>query len=343
MNLSVQRVTSALPGGRALKRALHNNVMACGVSYWHFSRSQQAAFTMMTYHRLMAEPDPFYPDALPVSAFETQMRFFSRFCRVMPLGEIVSRLETGKPLPRRCVTLTFDDGFLDTYTLAFPLLRQYRLPATVYVTTQALDGTTLWPDRLRHAMRTTRATRMTLKSGAGRPVTRDVSTLAARLRALAFLERRLTRVPDQERLATVASVIKQALGCTPQDVRVPGLMMTWDHAREMAASHITIGAHTVSHAVLTKVSRAQAAKEIGLSKKMLEARLQRPVEHFAYPHGAPWCVSRSVRDEVAKAGFRSACTTFPGLNTPETDRMLLKRVDGRQASLRSFVRYITGQ
>ncbi|MBI4341878.1 MAG: polysaccharide deacetylase family protein [Candidatus Omnitrophica bacterium] len=343
MITAIQRATSAIPGGAALKQRLHDDVTACGVTYWHLARRQDPGFTMMTYHRILAGLDPYYADGLPLATLKTQLKFFKRFCRVLSLDEIVSRLEAGKPLPRRCVTLTFDDGFRDTYTLALPLLRRYRLPATVYVTIQALERGILSSDIVRYAMRQTRAHRVTVRHTPTQPLEYDLSSEAARLRTLSDLQLRLTTIPNDERLTIVAAITRQLLGCLPEEVRVPDLMLTWEQVREMAAHQVTIGAHTLSHAVLTRLPLQQATEEIVQSKRILESRLQRPVEHFAYPHGAPWCVSPAVRDEVERAGFRSACTTLPGLNTPQTDRWLLRRVDGRQASLRSFVRYLTGQ
>lgn len=90
-----------------------------------------------------------------------------------------------------------------------------------------------------------------------------------------------------------------------------------------------IGAHTMTHPWLTRVPRAEAREEITASKKTLEDRFGRQIDHFCYPYGD---FNEAILDMVGEAGYGTACTTQSGVNTPETPRLALKRVTARYRS-----------
>jgi peptidoglycan/xylan/chitin deacetylase (PgdA/CDA1 family) len=115
------------------------------------------------------------------------------------------------------------------------------------------------------------------------------------------------------------------LGEAPEPLMDAGQIREW-----LAAGH-EIGSHTLTHPYLTRIPRAQAREEIAASRKKLEDLFSRPIEHFCYPYG-DW--NGAVRDLVAEAGYRTACTTLPGVNHPTTPPLALRRVTVRYASRR---------
>lgn len=96
----------------------------------------------------------------------------------------------------------------------------------------------------------------------------------------------------------------------------------------LAAGH-DIGSHTLDHPFLTKLPAAAAQEQIRASKKKLEDVFGRPIEHFCYPYG-DW--NLAVRDLVAEAGYRTACTTDSGTNGPADSPFELKRFTARYPS-----------
>lgn len=102
---------------------------------------------ILGYHRV----GPFRGDHVPtvsVEAFERQLGFLTRWkYRVIPLDELVTSLDRGAPMPRRSAVITFDDGYEETHTVAWPLLRRFGCPATVFVTPNevTLKGFARWP------------------------------------------------------------------------------------------------------------------------------------------------------------------------------------------------------
>lgn len=109
----------------------------------------------------------------------------------------------------------------------------------------------------------------------------------------------------------------------------PEPMMDAAEVREWLAAGHDIGSHTLTHPWLTRLPREQAREEIAASRKKLEDLLGRPIAHFCYPYG-DW--NPVVRELVAEAGYRTACTTAPGINTPATDPFALCRFTARYRS-----------
>ena len=99
--------------------------------------------------------------------------------------------------------------------------------------------------------------------------------------------------------------------------------------REWLAAGHDIGSHTLTHPFLTRLSTAQAREEVTASRKKLEDLFSRPILHFCYPYG-DW--NEAVRDLVAAAGYKTACTTDAGVNTAAESPLSLKRFTARYRS-----------
>ena len=101
--------------------------------------------------------------------------------------------------------------------------------------------------------------------------------------------------------------------------------MTWEQVRSLHRRGFDIGAHTLTHADLGKISGPEAREEIVGSKLELESRLGAPVELFAYPYGGPENLTEANRELVEAAGFRCCCSAAGGINAAGTDPFHLRR------------------
>lgn len=110
---------------------------------------------------------------------------------------------------------------------------------------------------------------------------------------------------------------------------VPERLMDAAQVREWLAAGQRIGSHGLTHARLTRLPLAVARREIIASKRKLEDLFQVAVEDFCYPYG-DW--SQALAEIVVEAGYRTACTTMFGLNTPATDPAAMKRIMARYRS-----------
>lgn len=336
----LERSRNGATAGAPLKRYLRNSVTACGLSYWAASRRRAESFAVLCYHRVLERPDPWYSFSLTRELFERELALLKRFCSVLPLDEIITRLERGHALPPRCVALTFDDGYRDVYTDAWPLLRRYQLPATLFVTVQAIAQGWLWPDLVRHAVRNTQASGVTLRTAGGSSSTVAWRTASERCQAVEQIDGWLKEVSHEEKERALDALLAELTGSVRAGLTFPGLMLSWEELRRLHAEGMEIGAHSMTHPVLSRMPESSAAEEIAASRAELEKRLGAPVRHFCYPNGRPQDVSSAIRRCVEQAGFHSACTTVHGLNRPSEDRFLLKRVGTTHDSLRTFTRVL---
>ena len=102
--------------------------------------------TILGYHRVGSHRQDHVP-TVTAEAFERQLDLLVKFrFRVLSLDDVLNRLERGEPAPHRSVVITFDDGYAETHTLAWPLLRKHGFPATVFVTPEevGLPGFATW-------------------------------------------------------------------------------------------------------------------------------------------------------------------------------------------------------
>lgn len=324
---------------KVVKRLLRGSVFACGLNYLASGKNASGnSFAMLCYHRVLEQPDPWYRFSITVEQFKKQLAFLSRFCHVLPLGETVARLEAEGKLPARCVVLTFDDGYRDLYTHVWPLLKRYGLAATAFISVGAIEQKWLWPDLVRHALRTTNQTALSLE-GAG-PFKAPLENTAQRLSAVEKLDAYLKKLPHNQKETAIDAMLKQLLACGRGDIRLPGLMLSWDELKQMSSEGFSIGAHSMTHPILTRMPPAQASDEISQSRKRLQQNLGAAIEHFCYPNGTAEDFSPDIEALVRQAGFRSACTTLHGLNQPSQNRFALRRIGTTHDCLRTFIRVL---
>jgi peptidoglycan/xylan/chitin deacetylase (PgdA/CDA1 family) len=238
--------------------------------------------------------------------------------RVLSLTEAIYRLRA-RSLPSRALVITFDDGYADNVEVAAPILRRYGLPAIFFVATGFLDGGRPFIDTLIDAAGEARQHELDL-TGLGLGYYR-LDTLEARRRASEELIARVKQMDGEDRDRT-ASQIALLAGVTPS----ANLMMTSRQLQKLAHEGFEIGAHTVTHPILARLSAQAAAAEVRNGRDRLVELIDRPVNFFAYPNGRPGKdYSAQTVAIVRQLGFEAALTTAPGVSTADTDLFQLPR------------------
>ena len=279
---------------------------------------RSAAFPILTYHRVNDDGDPFF-SALPTAVFERQMRHVARNYRVLPLEDLVERLQRGG-LPRNTLAITFDDGYRDNLTHAAPILSRLGLPATIFLATGFIGTAEVpWFDRLAHGLK--KSTMDMVRTPWGDELA--LSGLPARMRAMERTLEHFKRVPDEERHRGLDELLT-ALGVTDQRI-FKNLMLSWDDVHAVRGLGFTIGAHTVNHPILSRVTPQRAWTEILGSRTMIESACGAAPRAFAYPNGGTEDYTETVKRLVREAGFTCAVTTRFGLNTSNTNPWELRR------------------
>jgi peptidoglycan/xylan/chitin deacetylase (PgdA/CDA1 family) len=279
-----------------------------------FHRRSGAPFQILIYHRVNSVQKPFMLDTIDVGWFERQMAYLSRHYHLLSLRQMLALAETGD-LPPGAMAVTFDDGYQDNFTHAFPILKKYGVPATIFLATGSIGtGVPLWYEQVLIAFERTQSASFTDPRD-GRAY--DITPVGDR-RALVFrILPELMKMEAEERLRVVKKIIR-ALG-EAEEISDPDLMLTWDQVRQMRREGIEFGAHTVTHPILSRQKPEGVWWELVTSKSKVESELQEEIPLFAYPNGKPDDYNPGVIEMVKKAGFRCAVTTSFGINQAGTD------------------------
>ncbi len=274
------------------------------------------------YHRFSRESNPY---KISAGEFAAHLEYLSKHNRVLSLSETVDCLKNEKPLPPNAAVITIDDGYADAYDVAFPLLKKYAMPATLFAVTDFVDGKCwLWTDLMRYVLLDTKTESLNVEFADGEKIEAKLTGENNRLAIAGRVNEQLKCLPDKEKDTKIKEISAYL------NVKIPGLPtreyapINWEQAREMDADNLKIESHTVTHPILTNINQTRLDYELQTSKARLENVLGRKVEHFCYPNGN---LNADVQMSVKKAGYESAVTTDYGFNGKQTNQFTLNRID----------------
>lgn len=290
----------------------------------------RSRFVILSYHRVIPEPDPLRPGLIDVSTFRNQVSVLARFFNVVALRDIPEMLRVRR-LPARAVVITFDDGYADNHEIALPVLAQFELPATFFIATGFMDGGMMWNDVLIESVRRCSTPSLDLR-GMGLGL-HPLNGTQARKAAIEMLIRSLKHREARDRARLVAEIRASA------DANLPDtMMMTPGQVVDLHKAGMEIGAHTVSHPILSVLSEKEAEEEIRRSKEHLERLLGSSVTSFAYPNGRPDVDYNEIHVNMVKnADFDVAVSTRPGFNNPDSSLYELSRIGPWDRSRSKFL------
>jgi peptidoglycan/xylan/chitin deacetylase (PgdA/CDA1 family) len=281
---------------------------AAGRVYWASSRflpHVTGKAVILMYHRVMppAELSSTYVQPgmyVTPETFERHLRFLRAHFELLSFRNLLDKWDAGgwNESSRYCV-VTFDDGWLDNYQHAYPVLRAYSVPATIFLPTDLIgSGARLWPDRLGHLL---------CKRGRG---TRDEWNREIE---------RAKELSDAERNDLIDAIAAEVGHAGP----VTRCFVNWDEVDDMCRHGVSFGSHSATHANLTRLSAQALERELRASLEALGARAADYVPVLAYPNGDHTDV---VAAAAQAAGYRAAVTTRPGLETRRPDLFRVKRI-----------------
>jgi peptidoglycan/xylan/chitin deacetylase (PgdA/CDA1 family) len=284
---------------------------------------------ILSYHRVVSDFGEEAKRSLPTlnidrRTFGLHLEALQASHDVVSLEDALSVLDGSRQPARDVAVITFDDGYRDVYTHAFPLLRERRLPAVVYVPSSfaGSDGQ-LGHDRLYAALRAMDERAIApMAVGVGEKFERWlIDVLDGDADPPTALERLIARYPSP-RLLDLASALEERLGLSGVPSAEGQRALSWEMLREMQSRGVITGAHTAEHTVLTHQRLEEARREIAQCKAALEKNLRMPVRHFAWCNGF---YSAGLARALKSEGFVSAVTTEDLPNLPGGDRFALKR------------------
>jgi peptidoglycan/xylan/chitin deacetylase (PgdA/CDA1 family) len=290
---------------------------------------------ILKYHSVQEKPDD-YADSIgtgiihSASAFESQMAIISREYNPVTLDDVLSFLLGEKRLPRKCVAVTFDDGFEDNFRVALPILEKYGIQAAFFVTVNSVENHSApWFCRLKHAFSNIKANGL-CRSRDGRKS--DLSNPIENRKAFRQAAITCACLSEDEQCQAVAAIEKDLLVKT--GLAGNGLMMTWDQIRQLRQRGQIVGSHSLTHPNLAYLKTAKLVREIAESKRILENKLKEPVVHFSYP--GPILEPHFSKETVSlceETGYKTAVTSTSGTILKGDNPLALKRVPAPSTDL----------
>lgn len=291
---------------------------------------------VVMYHRINQGSSDFF--GLQAELFRQQMQWLKANCQIIHPDEVEQQLLN----PRRRkppVLITFDDGFRDYHDNAYPILQELRIPALVFVATSFIDkGGMIWTDRVRlAAQRSTAKLQLPWVDNK----TFDMSRADDKRAFESASKRYLKTVSDAQRQVLLQEVLDRLQVDLPAvEAEIGRQMLTWQEVRAVA-EFTTIGGHSHTHPILSRLPNDEAADEIQICRDRIASEIGVQPRFFAYPNGGTADYTKQVQVSTQSAGFRLAYSTRTGINGPDEDRFALLRQPGDALTLGDFARLLS--
>ena len=270
---------------------------------------------ILMFHRILpAESRPrigghAWLEITPEALEQTIQYFARRRYDVYSPDELHQFLTGTKKADKPFVLFTFDDGYVDNLTHAYPIFKKHNIPFTVNVSTCFPERTAIiWWYLLEDLILTREQLWFEYE---GKIYDFDCKTSEAKTVTYAATRRLFKFANVQERQKLTQSVL--LTNNVDIQKKADEVVLSWDQIKQLASDPlVTIGAHTVNHYVLSSLSAEEVQYEIAESRRILEAQLDKQIHHFAYPFGNRREVEAREFSIAAQCGFKTAMTTRTG-------------------------------
>jgi peptidoglycan/xylan/chitin deacetylase (PgdA/CDA1 family) len=253
-------------------------------------------------------------DECPTNAFIAQLKYLNHYFSIVEFDALLSKIKNPIASTNHEISLTFDDGLRNNYTIAYPILKSMNIPATFFVCPGLIENQKwLWNHEVRERLNFMSINERQnfikhLKLSNSDPL------YVVELMKSLITEKRNKILQDLRYVTKSFNPSKQQkMNCD---------IMNWDELNDMDSRLITIGSHTTTHTILTTCTSKELHDEIHGSRSWLEQSIQRPVKHFCYPNGD---FNDTVMQCVSDV-YDSAVTVNTGFSNPGDDLYKLKRI-----------------
>jgi len=292
---------------------------------------------ILIYHRV-CEPDT-DPQLLCVSPsnFDKQLSYFKKTHTVISLQKAIQHIEKNIAFPKKCVVITFDDGYVDNLQFALPILEKHAIPATIFVTSGLVDNQLeYWWDELERIFLIQTPFKNLELTIAGNQYSWDIKNESDAKKAYTDLHPKLKHLSEIDRNTIIDNLFAWA-GKSRYDIRETHRSLSSSEVKILSQSSvIEIGSHTVSHPCLSAETDDNQLQQIVQSKQQLTQLLNKEIKSFSYPFGGRKDFTSITKQMVIDAGYNCGIANFTNLTNRKSDRFAIPRFLVRNWDLNTF-------
>lgn len=319
-----------------LKSLTYRAIAATGLPYRIHSFLNQGQLSILMYHgiidRAQSLSDWCFVD---VSSFRAQIKYLKKHFKVISLSEAVGLLKSGD-ISSPTAVITFDDGYQNIYDLAFPILHEENVPATIFLATSSVDtDSTIWTGALHNAIAKTQKPTFSWHGSSF-----ELHNTQNKQDALTIIKAGMKKKSQSEIMEEVGKIISELIGVESYRVEEdsPYRILNIKSIRKMVnSSLIEFGAHTHTHPILGNMSKQEQEREILISVEVVNSVTKQQCSFFAYPNGGKDDYNSDTLSILEKSEIKASVTTISGTCGPTTPIMELRRLGiGSDMNLATF-------
>jgi peptidoglycan/xylan/chitin deacetylase (PgdA/CDA1 family) len=276
---------------------------------------------ILNYHRIgnpAATPYDSGTFSATTEEFDEQIGYLKRRFHMATLEEALESTPSATS-----VLITFDDGYLDNYTEAFPILKSHGVQGVFFLPTAFVGtGQIPWWDSIAYILKHSRNREIQLDYPESAHFDLDREPVLRVIEQVLGIAKR-----SEVRTDLLIGDLERACDCPRPSGGEDRCFLSWEEAREMKGAGMAFGSHTHTHEILSKLTPDRQMEELKVSREIMERELGQPIRTLAYPVGAPSTFSAVTMDAAEKAGYVAAFSFFGGINRPgQIERFNIRRV-----------------
>jgi peptidoglycan/xylan/chitin deacetylase (PgdA/CDA1 family) len=303
------------------KRELLASAMRWSGAAFLFSRlPKKNVLLVLNYHRIgNRNEEPFDAGVFSATAdeFNDQISYLKRRVSLVTLEEALAFIDgelneaiVGEKIGGCRVLITFDDGYIDNYDIAYPILRSHGVQGVFFLATSMVGSSQVpWWDEIACLVKTARVRKFSLRYPAELVVDIEENGLTESLNAIL----KLYKMPGNADHARFMQELAQE-GRGQEPPQTERRFLSWDEARQMMRGGMAIGSHTRSHMILSQLQPEQQLEELRESRAILQEKLGSNVDVLAYPVGSKGSFTHQTQSAAQQTGYRAAFSHYGGTN-----------------------------
>lgn len=242
-----------------------------------------------------------------VKHFEKHLLWLSRNSKILTENEFLEILTGDKKIAKLCSVITFDDGYIDNYLLAYPILKRLGIPAMFFIPSSPIISRQLgWWDIIAYFIKKSKKNSIFYDQ--------ELVSLEKKDVAIRLFQKIMKSKPHVETSGLLLKLSEACDVCLPEINTQSKELMTWNQIQEVAQNGIDIGSHTHSHRVLCTITTDEQREEMNTSKLIIEKNIGRKIRTIAYPVGNYQHFTSQTMSLASECGYEAAFSFNTGVN-----------------------------